>query len=53
MRAFWNTVEKLDKATFSALDKLNAVRNKPTFRAQVEAEMKDIREPQKAITFDA
>jgi|GEM_PF-2340791 len=53
MRAFWDTVEKLDQTAFAALDKVNKLRKKPTFRAQVEEAVKDVRAPQQAIAFDA
>lgn len=53
MRALWNNLEALDTHLFRALDKIDRLRGKESFRARTEKEMENVRTPQRAISFDA
>jgi len=53
MEIFWKTVEKIDAAAFSALDGLDKWLGRDTYRKRIEKAVEHVREPQKAIRFDA
>lgn len=53
MKALWNSLEKLDRALFKGAERLEKWRNKPAFRARMEQSVEEVRQPQKAIQFDA
>ncbi len=52
MRAFWNTIEKIDTSSFRGLDRLDKWLGKDTYRERIEKAVEEVREPQRAIQFD-
>jgi len=53
MKVLWTGLEKLDRVLFSGAQKLEQWRGKDSFRARMEKSVEEVREPQKAIRFDA
>ncbi len=52
MRAFWDTIEKLDLGSFRSLDRLDSLLGRDTYRKRIEKAVEDVRPPQRAIQFD-
>lgn len=52
MEALWNLAETVDRAAFAALEKLDRLRKRDSYRARIEAATKDVRAPQRVIEFD-
>jgi hypothetical protein len=52
MRAFWDTAEMLDRTIFGALDRVDQLLRKKPLRERTADQVKDVREPQRVITFE-
>lgn len=53
MEIFWKAAETLDATAFRALDGLDKWLGRDTYRKRIEKAVEHVREPQKAIRFDA
>ena len=51
MRAFWDAVELFDRSVFDTLERVDRLLSKKPLRERVADEVKDVREPQRVITF--
>ena len=51
MRAFWDSAEFLDRTLFKALDRIDQLRGSKPLRQRTAEAVKDVREPQRVITF--
>lgn len=52
MNILWNTLEKLDRAAFVTLDKVDTWLGRDNYRKRTEKAVEHVRAPQKAISFD-
>ncbi len=52
VETIWHLLEKVDGAAIRALDQLDRLRGRETFRARVEKATSEVRAPQRAIEFD-
>lgn len=53
MRLLWEIIERCDRATFVACEKLETLRKKPSYRKRIEQAVDEVRAPQRVIEFDA
>lgn len=53
MRLIWEIIERCDRATFVACEKVETLRKKPSYRKRMEQAVDEVRAPQRVIEFDA
>ncbi len=52
MRAIWETLERFDQAVFKSLDQVDQLLKRRPLWERTQEKTKDVREPQRVITFD-